>query len=324
MISRKHVLFVLVVVVLLIPSAAFAQDLNFNLEPTFGETSLSAGFVPDPFEVDIVSGGSVEVFAQPGLPSGCTGYAAEAPDFSLFWEGDSSNLRFFVSSNGDTTLIVNDPATDWFCDDDSDGTLNPTVDIANPLAGRYDIWVGSFSEGDFINSTLYITELDFGPSDFPFEGGSDDFNGGMGGLDFNLEPNFGEAELAAGFLPDPFEVELVSGGDVAVFTLDLPSGCTGYATEAPDFSLFWEGDSSELRFFVSSGGDTTLIVNDPATDWFCNDDSDGTLNPTVSIEDPLEGRYDIWVGSFSSDDFLDAVLYVTELDFGPSDFPMGN
>ncbi|MBN1956436.1 MAG: hypothetical protein JW900_15505, partial [Anaerolineae bacterium] len=43
---------------------------------------------------------------------------------------------------------------------------------------------------------------------------------GSGGLDFGLEPTFGEVDLEAGFLPDPYVVPLVSGGSVDVDALD--------------------------------------------------------------------------------------------------------
>jgi hypothetical protein len=36
----------------------------------------------------------------------------------------------------------------------------PVIDFANPLAGRYDIWVGSYDSSAHNEATLYVTELD--------------------------------------------------------------------------------------------------------------------------------------------------------------------
>jgi hypothetical protein len=68
--------------------------------------------------------------------------------------------------------------------------------------------------------------------------------------------------------------------------------------------------------------DTTLVINDPNGRWICNDDfgeSTGT-NPGISFSTPDDGKYDIWVGVYSSDDFPGSgggvVLFVTERDLG--------
>lgn len=44
------------------------------------------------------------------------------------------------------------------CSDDSFGTLDPTLDYTSPASGRYDVWIGSFSSGQFISGTLSVTE----------------------------------------------------------------------------------------------------------------------------------------------------------------------
>jgi serine protease Do len=144
-------------------------------------------------------------------------------------------------------------------------------------------------------------------------------------LDFSLDPNFGLAELESGFVPDPYEVELVSGGAVNVSELNLDGGCTGFATSAPDFRIFWSGDSFDFRiFFVpdEEGEDATLIVNTAEGEWVCNDDYSG-WNPLVQIDEPPEGQYDIWLGSYSPDSFIAGTLYITELDLDPDSYTGG-
>ena len=145
--------------------------LDYTLEPNFGSVSLSAGFMPDPQTVELVSGGYVDVAAQ-GLGGECGGYATSAPDFRIQWSGSSSGLRiFFVADGGgDTTLIVNDANGAWHCNDDSPyGGLDPLVDIPSPPQGQYDIWVGSFEAGEFVEGTLYITERDIYPGNLSGE-----------------------------------------------------------------------------------------------------------------------------------------------------------
>ncbi|MBE2271222.1 MAG: SH3 domain-containing protein [Anaerolinea sp.] len=130
--------------------------LNFSLPPNYGSTALTSGFVPDPFQVGITSGGSVNVTY---LGSGCRGFATAAPDFSVnYTSGAFPTLRFYFIGSGDSTMVINSPSGSYFCNDDSFGTLNPTIDFSSPSSGRYDIWIGSFSSGTFISGTLSVTE----------------------------------------------------------------------------------------------------------------------------------------------------------------------
>jgi hypothetical protein len=303
------------------PPTEAPSGLEYWRDPTFGSANLSPGFWPDPQTVSIVSGGNVDVWSL-NLGSGCGGYAATAPDFRIQLSDASSRLRiFFVADGGeDTTLIVNTATAAWRCNDDSAGTLNPMVEIQNAPAGQYDVWVGSFVSGDYIAGNLYITELSYDPSDF--SGGPPPPTEAPSGLEYWRDPTFGSVNLSPGFWPDPQTVSLVSGGNVDVWSLNLGSGCIGYAATAPDFRIRLSDVSSRLRiFFVADGGDdTTLIVNTATAAWRCNDDSAGTLDPMVEIQNAPAGQYDVWVGSFVSGDFIAGNLYITELSYDPSDY----
>ncbi|MBN1963080.1 MAG: SH3 domain-containing protein [Anaerolineae bacterium] len=125
-------------------------------------------------------------------------------------------------------------------------------------------------------------------------------------------PNYGTANLAAGFLPDPYTVGVTSGGSVDVSYLG--GSCQGWATANPDFRVEWSGVSSRLRFYFLSGGDTTLVVRAPGGSWYCDDDSAGYPNPRININNPPEGRYNIWVASYSQSEFHGGTLNVTELN----------
>ncbi|MGQ9887263.1 MAG: S1 family peptidase [Aggregatilineales bacterium] len=145
--------------------SAPAAALDYTLPPFYGTLTLRVGFLPDPAAVAVTSGGSVDVAAY--LGGSCVGYAAPAPDVRLNWSGASSELRIFfeaAAARRDTTLIVNDPTGAWHCNDDANGsTLNPLIVLPQPRPGQYDIWVGSYSAGDSVAGTLYITETGLVP-----------------------------------------------------------------------------------------------------------------------------------------------------------------
>ncbi|MFN8452124.1 MAG: SH3 domain-containing protein [Anaerolineae bacterium] len=131
--------------------------LDYTASPNYGEANLSAGFSPDPYSVGMTSGGNVDVSY---LGGSCAGFATSAPDLRInFGGGGSSLLRiYFIGSSGDATIVVNDPYGNFYCVDDSFGTVNPTIDFNNPAGGSYDVWVGSYASGTYISGTLYLTE----------------------------------------------------------------------------------------------------------------------------------------------------------------------
>jgi len=102
-------------------------------------------------------------------------------------------------------------------------------------------------------------------------------------LDYTAPPNHGQANLSAGFVPDPYSVGMTSGGSVDVSYLG--GGCSGFATESPDLRVnFGGGGTSLLRiYFIGSSGDTSIVVNDPFGNFYCVDDSFGTVNPTIDF-----------------------------------------
>jgi hypothetical protein len=140
-------------------SEAASGELDMSLPSNFGSTDLTAGFTPDPFSVDLVSGGPIDVTY---LGSDCLGYATQASDYDVtYTAGNQSLLRFyFVADTADTTLIINAPDGSWHCNDDAPGTIDPVVDFASPEAGRYDVWIGSYASGTENSGTLFVTELE--------------------------------------------------------------------------------------------------------------------------------------------------------------------
>jgi hypothetical protein len=90
----------------------------------------------------------------------CSGLANQAPDLRItFGGGGAALLRlYFIASSGDTTMVVNDPYGNFYCVDDSFGTVNPTIDFNNPAGGSYDVWIGSYASGTNVSGTFYVTE----------------------------------------------------------------------------------------------------------------------------------------------------------------------
>jgi hypothetical protein len=140
--------------------AASGDGPDFSLDPAYGAIDLASGFQPDPHTQGIAAGGSIDA-STIGAP-GCVGWIARAPDYRVNWTAGSGQLPlvFSVNSEADTTLVINDAGGNWLCDDDGGNAgFNPAVTIASPPSGQYDIWVGTYSEGQLQDSTLYISEL---------------------------------------------------------------------------------------------------------------------------------------------------------------------
>jgi hypothetical protein len=160
-------LLLLFTVVLFLASGAFAQD--WQLDPAYGDLELDEYFDPDPYIISILAGGSVDLSRSrvSGLPRSVTGFVANAPDLDFYYE-TSGRMDLTIRVRGfgeDTVLLVNDPDGRWFFNDDHDGSfedggwLDPSITFIRPISGLYSIWVGTFSNTDFVEVDLEITEL---------------------------------------------------------------------------------------------------------------------------------------------------------------------
>ena len=146
----------LALMVLLGSSATWAQDIF--APPHYGSVSLDSGFIPDPHVVEVSVGGTREADR---LGSDCEGFISDRPDFRLRFDSlGILPLYIWVESETDTTLAINGPDGEWYCDDDSGRGVNPYVKFGSPDSGTYDIWVGAFSrENNFEDAILRISEL---------------------------------------------------------------------------------------------------------------------------------------------------------------------
>ena len=91
-------------------------------------------------------------------------------------------------------------------------------------------------------------------------------------------------------------------GGTDIGTCGLPG--TGYASAAPNFTMYLSGMQSygRLEIEVDSGCDTTLLVRDAYGQWYFDDDSGGNLTPELNLRNMagLEGRIDVWVGTYGN------------------------
>jgi hypothetical protein len=153
---RLLILVVLAMLVSAIPALAQSGIMPTGI-PTYGSVALQAGFLPDPYEVAVTSGGSISARWQ--LGSACSGYINDVPDFNFRWSGSTEELFIgFEALSGDTTLVVRTPGGFYWCSDDVYG-LDPEVMLRYPSTGIYQVWVGSYSANRYHSGTLYISEI---------------------------------------------------------------------------------------------------------------------------------------------------------------------
>ena len=128
---------------------------NLAIDPAFGSVELAFGFEPDPHTLNLSAGGTVNASSL-GIDA-CVGFVSHGPAYGLNWTVADA-LSISVESNSDTTLLISDPSGAWSCNDDSEG-LNPAIMFATPTSGRYNIWVGTFSEGAVAPAILRVTAI---------------------------------------------------------------------------------------------------------------------------------------------------------------------
>jgi hypothetical protein len=130
--------------------------------------------------------------------------------------------------------------------------------------------------------------------------------------DWQGQPYFGQIELYAGFQPDPYVRNITAGGTQRLENCGF--NATGFVTSRPDFDLYWRGSSSQLTIAVESNADAVLLVNAPDGSWFYSDDYRGT-NPAITFQNPQEGLYDIWIGTYDGSRRNPGRLVFTEYNY---------
>lgn len=120
--------------------------------------TLSAGFQPDPVTIPVTAGGLI---SSNSLDPDC--YGGHIPlqaHVVLRYEPGDYPLIVRADADEDATLTIVAPDGGLHCNDDGPSGFDPEIRFDFPLAGLYQIHVGSFSEGERFPATVSITEVD--------------------------------------------------------------------------------------------------------------------------------------------------------------------
>ncbi len=274
----------------LVAPLALAQVINLN-----------TGFMPDPQRFQGTAGGPVS--AQT-VQADCRGFIPAQPSYILQSPTGFRFLRVFAESGTDLTLMVRGVNQTW-CADDTYGT-HPGLDLRGLAPGRYDVYVGTYSQGQMAPFQLSVSEL---ASARP--GGGMGMNPGpiapqpqpqpqpqmpnLGSLDptqratgrpLNIPPLAVRPIAAMGRTNGMFDAQGVRGEGT----------CRGWVQAAPSHTMLVRTPQPFLLVAVTSAADSTLIIRRPDGTITCNDDR-FNLNPGVQGAFPA-GVYQIWVGSY--------------------------
>lgn len=273
---------------------AQAQRFNPRARPLFGAARLRSGFMPDPHVLNGRMGGPIQASQ---VNSGCRGYISQQPSHVVISRTGFRQIRFIVSAQSDTTLVVMLPNGQILCDDDGGEGLNALIQTTAPR-GRIAIWVGAYSQSATGHPyTLGVSELGhITASNLNNPGQPNPGRPPSSALASNAPPMFGAANLRSGFMPDPHIMSGTAGGSIRGSTIS--SGCRGYYNPRPSHVLDSRTGFRNIRFVVNSGLDTTLLVMLPDGRIVCDDDGGNGLNPLVSTNAP-RGPIRVWVGSYS-------------------------
>ncbi len=96
----------------------------------------------------VTAGGNIDLGLCGSIPG--HGFIIQSPDFTIGYNNLNMGRDLEIRVNGscDTVLLVNDANGQWHFSDDENGTFNPSMRLPNAPSGSYDIWVGTFSQGN--------------------------------------------------------------------------------------------------------------------------------------------------------------------------------
>jgi hypothetical protein len=322
-------------------STTLAQtDASDDLAPAaFLTMNLKAGFPLDPFVVSLNGGGEVDATT---LDEACTGFISEAPNFTVNWEGEVEAFDIFYHSDFDPTLVLQLPDGAYLCNDDaSNNLLDPELTVEAPAEGQYNLWVGSYDEGQLIPGLLVITANrtigvhDFNPGALVKRSPiADDIQPadvmGADVVQSTLTGGAAKGDVASRtaeqvIIPDvelaggdtPITATLVASGETPIFTVlhkdDNGTVCSGLVSGAtPEFVFRYSGDSDNLRIFFEGSADTSMIVVGEEIVACSDDSAEGENgNPVVDVLNP-SGLYGVWVGRFDSTEPVTGTLTIVE------------
>ncbi|MEZ5751867.1 MAG: hypothetical protein R3D60_07845 [Paracoccaceae bacterium] len=242
-------------------------------------TDAETAWVPQRF--DMYAGGGLNLSACSSVNG--HGYVTPSPNFSISYDARNMGraLEFRVESTCDTTMLINTASAQWEFNDDDGGNLTPRIRLEGAQSGRYDIWVGTFSN-QACQATLIaetFPPMQQAPQQCP---------------DWSLG---GEQVMLSGGGSQVMQV--TAGGPLSLGGSNCGIPGHGHMNQAPNFSLMYTGNGSTAPLVIRADGqcDTLMLVNEPNTNWSFNDDTN-QLQPELVFQNPQDGRYDIWIGTF--------------------------
>ncbi len=219
----------------------------------------------------------------------CGGHIDNRPTVGLTLSGEGP-VAVTATSDLDLVMVLLTPGGMWFCSDDA-YDFDPGVQIDEPGAGTYKVWVGTYGEMDeAVDATVTIArgELEVSESSFssePLE------------VDPQSDGTYEDMEIRTGGAATTVRVgETASvrpGGPILNPVAGL--SCSGFVSERPTATFSANG---RVEVSASADVDLTLVLQTPTGAWFCSDDADGT-DPHISISEGGDGEYSVWVGTFS-------------------------
>jgi hypothetical protein len=260
---------------------------------------LAGGFMPDPMSMQLTVTGTV---SAGDWVRGCPGWVSEAPPLTISLSNPVDPLRFSLLGDGFDSLVVAGPDGIYRCSP-VDDTGRAFVRVDPMLSGDYAIWPALVGAGESALAEIQISELDHDA------GGA----GGQGGqLSASAPPAFGSHSLPAdGY----FEVAVSLSGTASAY--DIAGGeCTGQIDPSrPDIVLNLGAAEESLAIGVVSDVDTTLVVQAPDGQVYCNDDTYG-FDPEVSLTNAMAGDWAVWAGVYSGTGGESAVIEVSRTTGG--------
>ncbi len=131
--------------------------------------------------------------------------------------------------------------------------------------------------------------------------------------DHNARPLFATVVGRHGAFTDTFRVDVEAGGADFIAVPDLfCAGAIDYGQ--PDVTVdYRQGDPSveRLNFMAFAQVGALLLIREPNGKWQCNNDTGLGDAPLISILNPAQGQYAIWVGTIAGGTG-NAVLALTE------------
>ena len=253
-----------------------AQTPNADADPRQGTLAVGSSEVALDLEISAL---------EPQLDPDCPGMIdPSAPDVALT-RRSAGPMRIWVRSASDATLTVVTPSGEVLCVDDEDW-VQPALLMEQAPAGRYAVWVGTFSSFDDTNTAATLYAGPPPPAPRPQTSAS--------APSVNAQNN---------------DLAVVAGGSHSANMLDLPDYCVGFFNAEPSARV-----SGETPYTVTAESevDLTLAVRTRGGGWLCNDDAMGR-DPAVQIQG--EGEHTVWVGTFrgyARGDAPEATLRVTD------------